>query len=347
MGLDLFSRFNLGDNRIKLLSILILLLFVPVLCGGSNYVMHFFVLCFIWAVVAEAWNLIMGYAGIFSFGQLAFFTIGAFAAGLITNNYGISPWIGMLLAGVVTAVFGFLIGLPSLRLKGEYVCLVTYGLHLLLTPLILRASPIGVEKGGFIWNIPTLNLFGFHFERIEVLPWYYVGLILSTLLLISIYLVNRSSIGRALVALRDAEPLAQSIGVNGYKYKIIVFILSAFFTGVIGGFYAYYVGTVSTKMLGLDYFVMALIMVIIGGLGIFPGGAIGAFIITLVFELMRPLIEYRLILLGIIVLLTVIYLPNGVMSLNDKLSRTNSHNYNRNILSRLVQRKEKMSGSLK
>jgi len=307
------SKIRMNIRQGSLIAALVFLLLVPVISLNSDYLMHFFVLCFIWGVAAEAWNLIMGYAGIFSFGQIAFFTIGAFTAGLLTLQLGVSPWLGMPIAGVLAALVGFLIGLPSLRLRGEYIALVTYALHMLLSPLIYRGNLIGIETGGFIWNIPALSLFGYTFPRDAVLPWYYVGLGLFVLFLLIIHRIIRSPIGRAFVALRDAEPFAQSLGVNEYKYKLIVFSISAFITGTIGAFYAYYVATISTRMLGLDYFVKTLIMVVLGGLGGFPGAAIGAFVITFAFELMRPLMSYRLILLGVLVILIMIYMPNGLI----------------------------------
>jgi len=118
---------------------------------------------------------------------------------------------------------GFLIGLPSLRLKGEYIALVTYALHMLLGALVFRGKAIGIETGGFLWNIPALSFFGYEFPRDEVIAWYYVALILFILLLLLIYWVINSKIGRAFIALRDAEPLAQSVGINQYKYKLIIF----------------------------------------------------------------------------------------------------------------------------
>lgn len=309
---------KLLKNRYLRLGILCLLLvLIPLIFHGNNYLQHFFVLALVWGIVAEAWNLIMGFAGVFSFAQIAFFTSGAFAAGLLTNQLEVSPWLGMLAAGVVSAALGFLIGLPSLRLTGEYIAVISYALHLVLGPLIYRAQFIGVNPGGYIWNVPGLSLFGNEFSRSTIAPWYYTALLLFILSLGVIYLVIHSPIGKAFVALRDSEALARAAGINQYKYKLLVFALSALITGIAGGFYCYYAGTISTRMLGLDFFVMALIMVILGGLGKFPGGAIGAFVITFLDEWMRPLQNYRLIVLGILVIVVMIYMPNGLMGMAD------------------------------
>jgi len=322
MGMIKIGRIRIGWGHAMAMLALVLLLLLPVLMPKNNYLMHFFVLFFIWAVVAEAWNLIMGYAGIFTFGTIAFFTIGAFATGLLSQQLGMSPWPSILLSGILTALVGFLIGLPSLRLKGAYIALITYALHMLLAPLIRRGKPIGIETGGFIWNIASLNFLGYVFPRNVIAPWYYAGLTLFVVLLLLIYWVIRSPIGRAFVALRDAGPLAQSLGVNEYKYKLIVFGLSAFILGVIGAFYAHYVATISDRMLGLDYFVKTLIMVILGGLGTFPGGVVGAFVVIFLYEFMRPLMSYRLIVLGAIVILTVVYMPNGLTGTAEYIIRT-------------------------
>jgi len=309
-------------NRYFRLGILVaLLILIPIVFRESNYLLHFFVLALVWGIVAEAWNLIMGFAGIFSFAQIAFFTSGAFAAGLLTNQLGVSPWLGILAAGVVAAAMGFLIGLPSLRLTGEYIAVISYALHLVLGPLIYRAQFIGVNPGGYIWNVPGLSILGNELSRSIIAPWFYIALIMFIVCLIVIYLVIHSPIGKAFVALRDSEPLARAVGINQYKYKLLVFSVSALITGIAGGFYCYYAGTISTRMLGLDFFVMALIMVILGGLGKFSGGAIGAFVITFLDEWMRPLENYRLIVLGILVIVVMIYMPSGLMGMPDYYNR--------------------------
>ncbi len=309
---------GIGRNKIYFLfGLFALFLILPRIV--SEYVLHFFILAFIWGIVAESWNLIMGYAGIFNFGQIAFFTIGAFSSGLLSIHCGITPLFGMLLGGLCSAIVGLSIGLPSLRLKGEYIALITYSLHMLLSPLIYRAEKLGVQTGGFIWNIPSIKVLSYTFPRNQVLPWYYTGLIIFILFLYIIYRIINSSIGDAFVALRDAEPLARSLGINEYKYKLIIFSISSFITGTIGAFYAYYVATISARMLGLDYFIKTLIMTILGGLGSFPGSAIAAFIITFGFEIMRPLESYRIIILGVLVIAIMMYLPNGIMGLFRKL----------------------------
>jgi branched-chain amino acid transport system permease protein len=306
------------QNRYVRLGILIaLLILIPIVFRESNYLLHFCVLALVWGIVAEAWNLIMGFAGIFSFAQIAFFTSGAFAAGLLTNQLGVSPWLGMLAGGIVAAAMGFLIGLPSLRLTGEYIAVISYALHLVLGPLIYRAQILGVNPGGYIWNVPALSFLGKEFSRSIIAPWYFTALLIFIISLIVIYLVIHSPVGKAFVALRDSEPLARAVGINQYKYKLIVFSLSALITGIAGGFYCYYAGTISTRMLGLDFFVMALIMVILGGLGKFAGGAIGAVVITFLDEWMRPLENYRLIVLGILVIVVMIYMPNGLMGMGE------------------------------
>lgn len=314
---------NIHKNRnVRLGSLLILLLFVPHIFRGNNYLLHFFVLALIWGVVAEAWNLIMGFAGIFSFAQIAFFTVGAFSAGLLSNQLGLSPWIGIVSAGVISATLGFLIGLPSLRLTGEYIAVISYALHLVLGPLFFRAQPLGVNPGGYIWDVPSLSLFGYEFERNIIFPWYYTALVLFIIFLVVIYLVIHSPVGKAFIALRDSDQLARALGINQFKYKLLVFALSAFITGTAGGFYCYYAGTISTRMLGLDFFVMALIMVILGGLGKFSGGALGAFVIILLDELMRPLETYRLIVLGILVIVVMIFMPSGLMGIPEYYKQT-------------------------
>jgi len=283
-------------------------------------------MAFIWAIVACNWNLMLGYAGIFSFGQIAFFTIGAYATGILTRSpeaavaagasttiffLGIPPWLGILAGGIVAAAVGFLIGLPCLRLKGIYVALVTFALHEALIAFIIAGRPIGTGGATNLTGIPPFSIGGAIFPTIARTQWYYLILGIGFLMFYIIHRIIHSSIGSAFVALRDAEDYAKSLGVDDYKYKLIVFTLSALLTGIAGGFYAHYMQILSLRLLGLDIFLLVMIMVIIGGLGRFPGEVVAAFVFTYLNELLRPLDVFRAIILGAIVIVTIILAPEG------------------------------------
>jgi len=302
-------------------------LLLPVFVRFDSHLLHIFIMSFIWAVVACNWDLIMGYTGIFSFGQIAFFTFGAYTSGILTRPpeaaaaagasipiffLGISPWLGILAGGCVAAVAGFIIGLPCLRLKGIYVALVTFALHEALITLIKAGRAIGTGGATNITGIPPLSIGDYVFSAVDRLQWYYVALALGFLVFFIVYRIIHSSTGSAFIALHDAEAFAKSLGIDAYKYSLMVFTVSAFFTGIAGGFYAHYMRVLSPRLLGLDNFVLVLIMVIVGGLGKFPGSVAAAFIFTYLNEFLRPLDVYRTIILGALVIGMIILVPGGV-----------------------------------
>lgn len=305
---------------------LVILAILPLFFKGSNYVMNILILCLIWAVLAASWDLILGYANLFSFGHMAFFIIGGYTSGLLAEYFGLSPWLGYIAGGAAAALIGFLIGIPCLRLQGMYLAIVTFSLNFVLPILIIWAGPGKFENfsTGGSWGltkIPAPTLFSYTFTRSELIPWYYLTLVFFTLFMGIIYSIIKSNVGLAFIALRDAEPQAKSLGVNEYKYKLMVFAISSFIAGTTGAYYAHYFNLISPASMSLDVFLIALIMVLFGGLGVFPGAAVGAFIITIVNELLRPTLEWRLVILGAIVILTMMFMPKGVMDIIAALRR--------------------------
>ncbi len=290
---------------------------VPVFLHGNLAVMHLLIMCLIYGVAAGAWDLMMGFAGVFSFAQMAFYVIGAYASAIITNHFGISPWLGILAGGCVAAGAGVLIGLPCLRIKGSYVALLTFALHMLLEPLLKSelGTAIGTGGTGGIIGIPKLAIGGYTFSQLEVVPPFYTVLAISFTAFFVMYRVIHSRWGLAFSAIRDSEPLARSLGVDYCWYKLIVFGVSAFLTGMIGAFYAHYIGVLSSRLLGLDMFLMLLVMQVVGGQGLFPGALIGSFVITFTSEYLRVVDTYRLVIFGAMVVALVAVMPKGIMGI--------------------------------
>jgi len=282
---------------------------------GDSYFRHIFILVFIWCIVIASWDLILGYAGIFNYAQLVFFAVGAYASAMLSIYAGFTPLISILCAGAIGVVAGLLIGLPSLRLKGEYVALFTFAVHLALPPIIQQGRSIGMGGNTGLLGIPWMNLFGFQISPIDKLSWFWLTLAIGSICVYAIYfLVLRGRMGLAFIAMRDAEDFSQAIGVNKYKYKLLAFIVSAAFTGIAGGLYAHYTGVVTPKILGTEFFLMAMVMLAIGGMGRFPGAILGVFIVVIGNESLRVFDEYRLFLLGVAIVITVIFFPRGIVT---------------------------------
>ncbi len=287
---------------------------------SDTYTLHIFVLALIYLVVVAGWDLITGFAGIFSFGQVAFFVIGAYVSGIVAKEVGVTPWLAMPLAGVVTGLVGIGIGLPCLRIRGAYVAVVTYALHLFLPTLILRGGRFGTGGAGGLLGVPGLRIGDYVFSPLDLAPWYYTALAISAVSLYLIYFrIVRSSFGLSLAALRDAEDLAKSLGVDEYRTKLTVFALSASFTGLIGGFYVHYTASISQRTLGMDFFLMLLVMLTIGGMGRYPGVVLGTFIVTFASEWLRVSGSLRLIILGLIIIAAILLMPRGLVGALDSL----------------------------
>ena len=297
---------KLSEKSYFFLGSLVFFSLLPIVLGGNRPIMHLLVLGFIWGVVAAAWDLIMGYARVLSFGQIAFFALGGYTSALLTVHLGISPWLGILAGGGLAAVIGILIGLPCLRLRGIYVGMVTFAIHLVLPTLMVAGRPFGTGGSYGLTGITPLYIGEYTFSKLEMLPWYYVALGIFAGLLFAIYKIINSSVGLAFMALRDSEPFAKSLGVSEYRHLLLVFGISAFITGIMGAFYVHYMGVISPSIFGLGIFLLAFIMVMLGGMARFPGAVIGAFVIIFLNNALLEVGWHRLVILGAIVVAVMI-----------------------------------------
>jgi branched-chain amino acid transport system permease protein len=309
---------QMGAGLVAIYGIMALL---PLFFGGTEHIMHILIICLVWAVVASCWDLIMGFAGIFSFGQVAFFVIGAYASAIFSTRHGISPLAAIPLAGGVAAAAGVLVGMPCLKLKGAYIALVTFAVHMILEPFLKGNMGRAIGSGGAqgILTIPPIEMFGLAFTSDHKIAVFYLALVLAATSSVVILLVIRSFWGTAFLALKDSQDFAASLGVSAFKYKLAVFALTSFLTGVAGGFYGHYVGMLSTRMLGIDLFVTLMIMLVIGGVGKFPGAILGAIVTVSLNELLSPLGHYRPMILGALVVILVLFLPDGIVGLAERL----------------------------
>lgn len=286
------------------------------------YLRHVLILCFLWAMVVAAWDLVLGYAGIFNYGQLVFFAVGAYGAGILSARHGVPPTLAMPIGGAIAGAVGLVMALPCLRLRGEYIALFTFAVHLAMPPLILKAKPWGTGGTLGLLGIPPVELFGYRIGPLDKLAWYFLTLAIAAVAVYVIYfVVLRSRMGRAFVALRDAPEFASSLGISEFRYKLLAFTVSALLTGLAGALYAHYTTVVTPKILGNEFFLLAMVMLAIGGIGKYPGAILGAFLVTISNELLRSAGNFRLLLLGLAVVLTVLLLPRGIVSLRERLGR--------------------------
>lgn len=317
-------KINMDRRLFYLLIFFTVLALLPLGVGSNGYITHLLIMCLVWSVVAVNWDLVLGYGGIFSFGTIAFFVIGAYASALFGKNLGVSPWAGLFIGGGIASGIGMLISLPCMRLRGAYVALVTLALHETLAPLIRAGRPIGTGGVGSMVGIPPFSIGDYVFSAMDRVPPYYVALVIFGLTVFAVHKIINSRFGLSFVALRDAEPFAKNLGIDDFRSKLTLFAISSFFVGLAGAFYAHYLGLISPALLGFDLFILILVMIIVGGLGRFPGPIIGAFIFTFLNEFLRPLEEFRPVVLGGLAIAIMMGSPEGLMGIPDYFRRWRS-----------------------
>jgi branched-chain amino acid transport system permease protein len=322
------SAVNLGavkkrlDRQIYIsFAFVVALLILPLFVGDDSYTMQLLIMAMIWAAVSQSWDLLLGYAGIFNLGQIGFFVCGAYASAMLSYYAGVSPWLGLIAGFVVGGIVAVLVGLPCLRLSGIYVALLTLAFFEVLGPLLTVGKAVGTGGKQGLFPLAPYTWGAAAFDYYSKVPWFYLCLGLFTFCLIVIYFVINSRFGSSFIALHDSESLARSLGIDRYKTSLIVVGISGALTGLMGAFYAHYTSVLSPRLLGLDLFLFLVIMILLGGVGKFPGAVIGAFVVTFLDDWLRPTGEYRLLILGALVVVIVLLAPRGLMGAFDSLGR--------------------------
>ena len=248
-------KFN-RQNGITI-GLVVILALLPLALGDSTYTMRLLVISMIWGSVAVAWDLLLGYAGVFNLGQIGFFALGAYASAMLTQNAGLNPWWGLPAGAVVGAVVAVLLGLPSLRLAGIYIALLTLAFYEVLGPLLTVGQAIGTGGKRGISPIEPYSIAGHTLSGSNQIPWFYLALGLFVLCLVVCYFAINSRFGTSFIALHDSEQFAQSLGISRYKVSLLIVALSGTLTGLMGAFYAHYTGVVSPRILGLEVFIIS------------------------------------------------------------------------------------------
>jgi len=285
------------------------------LIHGDMYILHIFIMFFIWACVASNWNLLMGVAGISSLGNIGFMAVGGYASGILAKHLGWSPWICIVLGGIVAMVLvTVLVGLPALRLSGIYIALLSLIFADSLPSILTQTRAITGGAMG-LHDIPPF------FEGITRVQAYYIAFACFLIIHWIIRRVIHSSTGLAFVALRDSAEFASALGVSEYREKIKVFAMVSFLTGVTGGVYVHYLGDISPTTLAIEPFLLAIAMMELGGIGTFMGPVLGSAIIVFGNEFLRLAGTLRLAILGGLICAIILFFPGGLMQLIDWLDR--------------------------
>jgi branched-chain amino acid transport system permease protein len=292
-------------------ALLIAALLLPI-AVDSRYVLFVCDLAMIYAIVALGLNLLMGYGGQISVGHAAFFGIGAYTSAILSVDLGWSFWAALPAALVLSAAFGLLLGLPTLRVRGHYLILATLGFGEIVRLVLQNWQQLTKGPTGIV-GIPPVRFFGIALQNER--QFYYLALAFLAMAVVVTARLVRTRMGRELISVRDNELAAELMGVDTVRVKLFAFSTSAAFAGVAGSLYAHMSGSISPDVFTFELSVALLIMVMLGGPASVFGPVLGAVVLTALPELLRDLKDFYLVFYGVGILLLAIFLPHGLAGL--------------------------------
>jgi len=315
-------------HRTRYASIIIfsaVLLLIPFFLKNPYY-LSVLVFIGIYSITTMGLNLLMGYAGQISLGHGAFFGIGAYTSGILTVQYHLPVGVAFLLALLLTAVVAYLIGVPSLRLKGHYLAMATLAFGEIVNIVLNAAVNLTGGPSGF-GEIPRIRLGSLVLDS-ELKYFYFVWGIFIVFFILTRNIID-SRVGRALRSIHGGEMAATAMGVNVSRLKIQVFILSALVASVSGSLYAHFVTFISPTTCSIMFSILLVMMVVVGGMANVWGCVLGATLLTLLPEYLRVFEDYDVLVYGFILLLIVMFLPGGIIRGLEMLYRAASRAYGR------------------
>lgn len=266
-------------------------------------------LAMITLTLAQSWNLVLGYGGVWNFGQLAFYALGAYSAAMLVTYLPVSPWIAIPLAGIVSGLIALLLSIPVLRLRGIYVSLLTFGFAEVVRLLIV-ADQSGTTGGSY--GLSGFGGLGFTGPQALSIN-YWIGLAAAVVTTLILFVLVRSPLGNGMIAMRDNPALASARGIGQRTYQMLIFAISGFLAGVAGAVYAYVFEVASPTLMGLGPMTLIVTMMVVGGLGTITGPIIGVVLISFVQMQLQDVPEVRLIALGVVLLVVVLTMPRGLV----------------------------------
>ncbi|MFA5576597.1 MAG: branched-chain amino acid ABC transporter permease [Tissierellaceae bacterium] len=312
IGTKKFLEMDSRKRKIVLIGFIVFTGFIPLLLSKNTYALRTSILVLIYIVLALSLNFVLGFAGQLSMGHSAFYAVGAYTTAILTVNYNVPFWISLIFSALVAAIFGLLLGVPTLRLKGDYLAITTIGFGEILRLILINWTSFTRGPAG-IPGIPSPSIFGY---TIRTNTGYFY--ILYVLALMTIFISHRllnSRLGRGLIAIRDDEVAAEAMGVNPTFLKILAFVLGAAIAGIVGGIFASFIHYVNPDNFTYMESVVILTMVVLGGVGSIPGVIVGATVLAILPEALRGISTYRYAIYGILLAMMMIVRPQGIISM--------------------------------
>jgi len=301
-----------AKRRFALFLILAAMVAAPLVLG--TYATVILTNALLYVVLALGLNIVVGYAGLLDLGFAAFFAVGAYTVGISTLEFGLSFWLALPLAIFFAVIAGTIIGAPTLRLRSDYLAIVTLGFG-----EIVRISARNLRATGGASGLSGIEqpwLFGWHIST--PLDFYYVFCVLAVLaVFVSVRLAN-SRLGRAWLYVRHDEDAAEAMGIDRVRVKLAAYVVGAIYGSIGGAFFAVNLGAISPESFSFRQSVLILMAVILGGMGKIPGVILGAFIVILAPELLRDFGDLRLLIFALGLLLIMLFRPSGIWPARGK-----------------------------
>lgn len=279
----------------------------------STYQTSIMTTALMYVVLGLGLNIVVGLAGLLDLGYVAFYAVGAYTYALLYHFFGVGFWVALPIGGLLAALFGILLGIPVLRLRGDYLAIVTLGFGEIIRLVMENWGAFSQGPSG-VSNIPRPSFFGIDMSLDTALVYTYYLMIL--LVIFTIFFVNRlqdSRLGRAWIALREDEIACQAMGIDKMKTKLVAFSLGAFWAGIVGVIFAAKTTFISPRSFTFIESAIILSIVVLGGMGSIIGVIFGALILILLPEYLRALSEYRMLAFGAILVCMMVFRPQGII----------------------------------
>jgi branched-chain amino acid transport system permease protein len=311
---DLIQRIIKNDRFYKPALVLIAGFFIIFPWFFSLYQTNIMITALIYVVIGLGLNIVVGLAGLLDLGYVAFYAVGAYSYALLNHHFGIGFWVALPIGGLLGTLFGIMLGFPVLRLRGDYLAIVTLGFGEIIRLVLENWNEFSMGPSG-IANIPRPGFFGMDLSLQHMHMYlYYLMLVLS---LVTIFVVRRlqdSRIGRAWVALREDEIACQAMGIDKIKTKLSAFALGATWAGMGGVVFAAKTTFINPASFTIWESIIILCVVVLGGMGSIIGVICGAFILILLPEYLRAFSEYRMLIFGMVLVIMMVFRPGGFIS---------------------------------
>ena len=302
------------QKNVALLLLIIVLSVLPFMVT-QQYILNVIILCFMYSCLALSLNLIIGWSGQFSLGHVCFYGMGAYVTAILMRDLSMNFFLATLISMVVTGAFAALLCLPTLKLRGDYVAVVTLGFGEVFR-LVLTNSTITNGASG-IYGIAKPEIFGFVIQG--KVMFYFFGLILLILCVFFMSRLNNSGFGMAMMTVNEDDIAATALGLDKKKYRLWAFVIVGMMAAMMGSFYASYLSIINPKTFEYAESINMVSMVVLGGLGSIPGTLIGATVLTALPELLRFFSDFRMVLYGAAMVLMMIFKPEGLWGRNKRV----------------------------